>query len=133
MPREKDIAHAYSLQQEAFLLPDTSKTRVVTFTQAAERFIQCATASPSRDEGAEYYRQAGRCFTECSKYQQAGDVFLNAEEYTLSAQAYRKADMFDTAIHVVKEHPVEPGVANHIIAVTRLHYFLTSSEERAVE
>lgn len=61
--------------------------------------------------------------TESGDHERAGSFFLFAEEYTASAQAYRKADMFERAVHVVKQYEVEPDVATSIVSVAKLHYF----------
>ncbi|KAK7678070.1 hypothetical protein QCA50_019011 [Cerrena zonata] len=135
MQQERNVAYAYSLQQEASLLPPSSDVHDATFVQAAEVFTQCASSTSVTEEAQAYYRLAGRCFTEIGNYQRAGDSFLAAHEYTGSAQAYRKADNFDTAVQVVQEHEtdVDPDVAHEIIDVAKLHYFKEHDVEKAVE
>ncbi|KAK7688198.1 hypothetical protein QCA50_008568 [Cerrena zonata] len=135
MEHERNVAYAYSLQQEAFLLPEISLTRAETFRKAADLFIQCAMSETVPDETRAYYGQAGRCLTESGDHSRAGDIFLAAEKYTASAQAYRKADMFDTAVHVVHNHEdaVDSGVASSIVAVAKLHYFKAGDVEKVFD
>lgn len=123
LQQERNVAFAYSLQEEAYLLADASVIRNATFKQAAEAFLQCAESTQITDEARAYYRQGGRCLTESGDHERAGSFFLSAEEYTASAQAYRKADMFERAVHVVKQYEVEPDVATSIVSVAKLHYF----------
>lgn len=123
--QERNVAHAYSLQQEALLLPEHSDIRTSSFTLAAEAFIHCATSTLVSEEAKAYYRLAGRCFSEIGEHQRAGDMFLAACYYTGSAQAYRKANNFDDAVEVIQKHidDVDPDVTESIISVAKLHYF----------
>ena len=123
--QERNVANAYSLQQDAYLLPQGSDTRSRGFADAGEAFIDCATTATVLDEAKAYYRLAGRCYTEVGDYQRAGDLFLTAEDYTGSAMAYRKAENFDEAVSVVRRYDgkVDADTAESIIAVAKLHYF----------
>ena len=125
LQQERSVANAYSIHQDACLLPQGSDTRSRGFTEAGEAFIDCATTATVSDEAKAYYRFAGRCFVEVGDHQRAGDLFLAAQDYTGSAVAYRKAENFDKAVNVVQEYDgmVDADAAESIIAVAKLHYF----------
>ncbi|KAI0079047.1 hypothetical protein K474DRAFT_723989 [Panus rudis PR-1116 ss-1] len=128
MSREKDVAHAYYLREQARSIPASranTAPRASAFMTAANAFINSAKASRTALESRAYYRIAAECFAEAGNDRQAAEAYLSAQEYTRSAQFYRKADLFDDAVQVVETHrsDIAPADADAILEIAKLYYF----------
>lgn len=124
LPRERAVAEAYYLRDQArgtaVEARDNDSDRILAFKRAAEAFWSSAEAATK--EKTAYFRIAAECYLQCGDELQAAYAYHNAAEYTLAAQFYRRVGMFDEAVALVKDHDVEPPVAESIITVSRLEY-----------
>jgi tetratricopeptide (TPR) repeat protein len=125
--REKAVANAYYLREQARLLPiispRQSEPRSVAFVKTAEAFLDCAN-SASKDART-YFSNAADCFESGGDIRRAAKAFLDAENFTRAVQLYRKEGMFDEALQVIQGHgqTVDANVSESVINVARLYYF----------
>lgn len=135
LPREKDVAYAYYLREQARGTAKskrtTDTTRTVAYVTAANAFLRSAAVALVREEKLAYYRNAADCFVEVDEYRKAAAAYLQAEEFTLSAQYYRRGGLFDEAVEVVQNHGdrIREKDAAAIIDVAKLHYVKESRLE----
>jgi tetratricopeptide (TPR) repeat protein len=135
LPREKDVAYAYYLREQARGTTKTGRTtdisRTIAYTAAADAFLRSASVAAVREETLAYYRNAAECWAEIDEYRKAAAAYLHAEEFTLSAQHYRRCGLFDEAVAVVQEHRhgIPEADATVIIDVAKLHYVKESRLE----
>ncbi|THG96062.1 hypothetical protein EW026_g5704 [Hermanssonia centrifuga] len=135
--RERDIAHAFYLREQARGTSSTGRiantVRITAFVAAANAFSASAVAAAKRSEKIAYHRNAAECFVEAADDVRAAEAFLHAELFTRAAQHYRKAGMFDNAVEVIQSHrtSIQDDDAENIIAVAKMHYFKHQALERA--
>lgn len=133
--REKDVAYAYYLREQARAKPTTSRpsntSRNEAYLATARAFFSSAKVADSRQEKLAYYRIAAECFSEGDDYGSAAKAYLSALEYTRSAQHYRKAGMFDEAVDVIQTHrkDIPAPAAEKILDVAKIHYFTSNKLE----
>lgn len=129
MAREKDIAYAYYLREQARLKPNSRSTidnpRKTAFVAAADAFSSSASSAILRSERQAYYRIAAECYVEASELPQAAKAYIYADEPTRGAQLYRQAGLFNEAVDTIERYKDHIGdvEANNIINVAKLHYF----------
>ncbi|THH29326.1 hypothetical protein EUX98_g4867 [Antrodiella citrinella] len=129
---QKAQAIAFHLRQTAELKPHpaagrgTAKSsRSLAFLSAAEAFSACAVAgSAFPSTSRSYHRNAAECYANSGDDARAGDEFQSASEYTMAAQYYRRAGLFDKAIHILRVHrdAIPPDIADGIKEVAKMHY-----------
>ena len=123
MTFEKSVAWAYHLRQEAINTPRSGviELRKRKFMKAAEEFFKCADLWSHQKR---YYRISAECFVEAHAYKQAALTYKLAQNFTEAARNFRKANMFDEAIELVRtrKQEVDPNVATSIIGASRLYY-----------
>lgn len=132
--RERDVAYAYYLREKARNKVTASRSdtsRNDAFLEAAKAFRVSAKLGKTAKEKRTYHRIAAECFVEGCDDGGAAEDYLSASEYTKSAQHYRKAGMFDEAVHVIKNHEdkIPPAAAEKIIDVAKIHYFTKNKLE----
>ena len=122
MRREVDVANAHFLREQAYRSGSTSKK---LFLDAAEAFLNCASAATKDKEIAAYFNNAGRCFASYGNNTEAAKAFYSGKEYTLAAQYYRADGLFDDAVHVIQAHrrDMQSDVADKIYDIARIYYF----------
>jgi hypothetical protein len=54
-----------------------------------------------------YLKIAAECWSNSGDCSKAAEMFMKADEYTLAAQHYRRAEMFDQMIDVLRVHTVD--------------------------
>ena len=130
MPRERDVARAYHLREQADAVsPADTRARTAAFTLAAEGFADSAQRSTNAEEITAYYRIAAECHVAIADHETAARYYLLAKEFTDSAVCYRKAGLFDNAVGVIQDNRGEvykkaanAEIADGIIKVAKLHY-----------
>lgn len=125
MFRERDVAHAYHLRQQALAIARGSDSvRTTAYTTAAQAFEKSALASTNETEVVAYNRIAGDCYSAIGDHPKAGAAYRAAQEYAQSAQHYRKAGLFDSAVDVVSAHgdKIPEQEADSIMTVAKMHY-----------
>ena len=127
MPREKAIAHAYHLREQARGIPIRNRPgdeRRSAYTKVTEAFLASAQEAIISRERSEYYRIAAEAFLVLEDHAQAAKAFENASKFTEAAQHYRQAGMFDETVSVIKCHgdAVDPAVAGKLTDVARYYY-----------
>ncbi|KAG8995801.1 hypothetical protein FRB94_008764 [Tulasnella sp. JGI-2019a] len=125
MPLEKAIAEAYlSRQQARRLLSHDSKgsAAFVSTGSAFEGAAALSTKMPAQMK--KLFLAAAECYIQAGRRARAAKAYYNAEEYTEAAIEYRKARLYDQAIHVVHNHraSINPTTAEDIISVVKLAY-----------
>ena len=122
MRREVDVAKAHFLREQAYRSGSTSKK---PFLDAAEAFLNCASAASKDKEKMAYFNNAGKCFVSYGDNTRAARAFYGAKEYTLAAQHYRADGLFDEAVHVIQAHrqDIQSDVAEKIYDIARIYYF----------
>ncbi|OBZ79120.1 TPR and ankyrin repeat-containing protein 1 [Grifola frondosa] len=137
LPREKAVARAYYLREQARATPVIPRSdgiaQSTAFTIAAEAFLK--SAEQAVKERRAYYRIAAECYVLSGDDRKAGQAYLSALEFTLSAQHFRKAGRFDEAVKVIKAHRSEMThtVADSIVDVSRLYYLSKQKVKEARE
>jgi hypothetical protein len=136
MPREKAIAHAYHLREQARGIPIRNRPgdeRRSAYTEVAEAFLASAQEAIIPRERSEYYRIAAEAFLVLEDHAQAAKAFENASKFTEAAQHYRQAGMFDETVSVIKRHgdAVDPTVADKLTDVAR-YYYLQQGDLKSV-
>ncbi|GBE78672.1 predicted protein [Sparassis crispa] len=126
LPREKAVAHAYYLREQARSTPASTRgdgmTQSKAFTTAAEAFW--GSAEEAFLEKRSYFRIAAECYSISGDDGKAAHAYFNASEFTLSAKSYRKAGLFDEAVGVIRVHreAMNQDVVESIIDVSRTIY-----------
>ena len=129
MPREKAIAYAYHLREQARGIPVRNragdKERRNAYEKVAKAFLTSAgeTGATSR-ERSEYYRLAAEAFLTLEDHAQAAQAFEKASKFTDAAQNYRHAGMFNEMVTVIENHraAMDPLVAEKLTNDARYHY-----------
>lgn len=126
--RERDVAEAYSLREQArqqSIGSDGDNTeRICAFRRAAAAFASAAEAAAKPKEATAYYRICAQCYAESGNSALAGQFYERAREYTLSAQHYRDGGSFDDAVRLTKsyEQQIEPAIVEKIVGISKLYY-----------
>ena len=122
MRREVDVANAHFLREQAYRSGSISKK---PFLDAAEAFLNCASAAIKDKERIAYFNNAGKCFASYRDNTRAARAFYAGKEYTLAAQHYRASGLFDEAVRVIQahRHDIQPDVADKIYDIARIYYF----------
>ncbi len=137
MHREKAIAHAYHLREQARGIPVRNRPgdneRRSAFAKVADAFLASAQEATISRERSEYYRIAAEAFLVLEDHAQAAKAFENASKFTEAAQHYRQAGMFDETVSVIKHHgdAVDPTVADKLTDVAR-YYYLQQGDLKSV-
>ena len=127
--RERDVALAYFLREQARKIPRTrgmiANPRRSALLEAANAFRDAARAASLRSEKLAYYRIAAECYLEADNFEQAGKAYILAEEHTRAAQVFRQGGLFDEAVEAIENYrdKVNPQEAENILSVAKLHYF----------
>jgi tetratricopeptide (TPR) repeat protein len=130
MPREKAIAYAYHLREQARGIPTRNRSgdseRRNAYDKVAKAFLASAgeTGATSR-ERSEYYRVAAEAFLILEDHAHAARAFEKASKFTEAAQNYRHAGMFDETVAVIKNYgaAMDSSVAKTLTNVARYYYF----------
>lgn len=128
MLREKAIAHAYHLREQARGIPVRSRPgdneRRNAYTKVAEAFLASAQEATIFRERSEYYRIAAEAFLVLEDHAQAAKAFEKASKFTEAAQHYRHAGLFDEIVSVIKNHgdAIDPTVRDKLTDVARYFY-----------
>jgi hypothetical protein len=135
-PREKAIAYAYHLREQARGIPVRNRPgdeRKGAYSKVAEAFLASAQEATILRERSEYYRIAAEAFLVLEDHAQAAKAFENASKFTEAAQHYRHAGMFDETVSVIQNHgdAVNPTVADKLTDVAR-YYYLQQGDLKSV-
>jgi hypothetical protein len=129
MPREKDIAYAYHLREQArgILVRNRAgdNERRNAYEKVAKAFLASAgDPGVTSRERREYYRIAAETFPILEDHAQAAWAFEKASKFTEAAQNYRYAGMFDETVSVIKNHGavMDSSVAEKLTGVARYYY-----------
>lgn len=131
--RERAIAHAYALREDASRLPSdkpessTEVARQDAFVHAAEAFLSC-----SSKHDLVYFRRSGECFEAAGRYLQAAEAYYRGKNYAESILLYHRLGKFDEAIEIIlekKDKPVPQDVVDDTKKAARLFYFLRAESE----
>jgi hypothetical protein len=128
MPREKAIAYAYHLREQARGIPARNRPgdnkRRNAYTEVAEAFLASAQEATIFRERCEYYRIAAEAFVILEDHAQAAQAFEKATKFTEAAQHYRRAGMFDKTVPVIQSHgnDMDSSVASQLTDVARYYY-----------
>jgi ATP-dependent exoDNAse (exonuclease V) beta subunit len=99
MAREKAIAYAYHLREQARGIPVRSRPgdseRRNAFTKVSDAFLASAEQATMFRERSEYYRIAAEAFLVLEDHARAAKAFEKASKFTEAAQHYRHAGLFD--------------------------------------
>ena len=128
MLREKAIAHAYHLREQARGHPVRNRPgdnkRRNAYAEVAKVFLASAQDATIPREKSEYYRIAAEAFVVLENHAQAAQAFENASKFTEAAQHYRQAGMFDQTVSVIQKHrnTMDSSVASQLMDVARYYY-----------
>ena len=128
MPREKDIAYAYHLREQARGIPIRNRPgdneRRSAYRKVTEAFLASAQQATISRERTEYYRIAAEAFLVLEDHAQAAKAFEKASKFTEAAQNYRHAGLFDEMVSVIKNHrdAMDHTVADKLMDVARYFY-----------
>ena len=129
MPREKAVAYAYHLREQARGIPVRNRAadneRRNAYDKVAKAFLDSAEeAGATSRERSEYYRIAAEAFLILEDHAQAARAFEKASKFTEAAQNYRHAGMFDETVSVIKNHGavMDSSVAEKLTDVARYYY-----------
>jgi hypothetical protein len=128
MAREKAIAYAYHLREQARGIPVRSRPgdseRRNAFTKVSDAFLASAEQATMFRERSEYYRIAAEAFLVLEDHARAAKAFEKASKFTEAAQHYRHAGLFDETVSVIKNHgdSVDSTVADKLTDVARYYY-----------
>src|SRR5258708_28213025 len=127
-PREKAVAHAYHLREQARGIPVHSRPgdeRKNAYSKVAEAFLASVQEATILRERSEYYRIAAEAFVVLEDHAQAAKAFENASKFTEAAQHYRHAGMFDGTVSVIKNHgdAVDRTVADKLLTLRDITIF----------
>jgi len=129
MPRERAIANAYHLRDQARGISIRSRPgdneRRQAYVKVAEAFLASAQEATIIRERNEYYRIAAEAFVVLDDHAQAAQTFEKASMFTEAVQHYRHAGMFDEMVLVIKNHgnSMDSSVAAKLTDVARYFYF----------
>ncbi|KAI9453660.1 hypothetical protein BJY52DRAFT_1288007 [Lactarius psammicola] len=137
MAREKAIAHAYHLREQARGIlvrnrPGDNKRRNA-YTEVAKAFLASAQEATIFRERSEYYRIAAEAFLVLEDHAQAAQAFEKASKFTEAAQNYRRAGMFDETVSVIQDHgnSMDSSVASQLTDVARYYYLQRGDLKKA--
>ncbi|KAH9017016.1 P-loop containing nucleoside triphosphate hydrolase protein [Lactarius pseudohatsudake] len=128
MLREKAIAHAYHLREQARGIPVRNRSgdnkRRDAHTEVARAFLASAREATIFRERSEYYRIAAEAFLVLEDHAQAAQAFEKASKFTEAGQNYRRAGMFDATVSVIQNHgdAMDSSVASQLTDVARYYY-----------
>jgi tetratricopeptide (TPR) repeat protein len=128
MLREKAIAYAYHLREQARGIPGRTRPgdnqRRNAYDEVAAAFLKSAQDATIFRERSEYYRIAAEAFLILEDHAQAAQAFEKASKFTEAAQNYRRAGMFDETVSVIQNHgkAMESSVASQLKDVARYYY-----------
>lgn len=128
MPRERDVAHAYYLREQARQIARSRGTvanpRRSALIEAANAFNEAAREASLRSEKLAYHRIAGECYFEAEELYKAAKAYLLAEDYTRAAQVFRQGGYFDDAVDAIENHRsrIPPQEVDSILNVAKLYY-----------
>ncbi|KAN0138675.1 hypothetical protein V8E53_003663, partial [Lactarius tabidus] len=137
MPREKAIAYAYHLREQARGIPVRKRPgdslRRNAYTEVAAAFLASAQVATILRERSEYYRIAAEAFLVLEDYTQAAKAFEKASKFTEAAQNYRRAGMFDETVSVIQNHGnvMDSSVASQLMDVARYYYLQRGDLKKA--
>jgi tetratricopeptide (TPR) repeat protein len=130
MSREKAIAYAYHLREQARGIPVRNRAghseRRNAYDKVAKAFLASAgEMGVTSRERSEYYRVAAEAFVILEDHAQAAGAFEKATKFTEAAQNYRRAGMFDETVAVIRNHcaVMDSSVAKTLTNVARYYYF----------
>ncbi|KAI0369977.1 hypothetical protein BV20DRAFT_330785 [Pilatotrama ljubarskyi] len=138
--RQKQVAHAYSLREQALSAPAGSgingrrlALQADRFAAVADAFTQSAEEAVGADDKQSYHRIAGEYYARAGNDHKAGAAFYLAGHYESAAKHYRAAGMFEEAVDVVQRHKedVSTPVSEGIISVARLQFLRTNEVGKA--
>ena len=128
MLREKAIAHAYQLREQAREIPVRNRPgdnrRRSAYIEVAEAFLGSGQEATIPRERSEYYRIAAEAFLVLEDHARAAQAFEKASKFTEAAQHYRRAGMFDETVSVIRDHgkAMDSSVASELTDVARYYY-----------
>ncbi|KAF8460963.1 hypothetical protein DFH94DRAFT_790038 [Russula ochroleuca] len=137
MAREKAIAYAYHLREQARGIPVRSRPgdseRRNAFTKVSDAFLASAEQATMFRERSEYYRIAAEAFLVLEDHARAAKAFEKASKFTEAAQHYRHAGLFDETVSVIKNHgdSVDSTVADKLTDVARYYYLQRGDLKKA--
>lgn len=134
MAREAKIAYSYHLREKARLIPATKESllsRQEAFRAAAVSFSDCAGTSTWKEarvllhNSGDCYEHAGNCGGNAEDFERAANAYTEAREYNAAVKLYRKIDMFDEAVDIIKghRHEMDSPLVESVLEVARLFYF----------
>ncbi|KAG9016354.1 hypothetical protein FRB90_003159 [Tulasnella sp. 427] len=130
------VAQAYDRRQEAMQLPEKHPDRAVNLLEVAQLFDTLA-QDPERTESPETIRllflNAAESYVVILDHVRAALAFRRAGKYTQAAYHYRVAGEFDEAIDVIKNHFIEPELAESITYAAKKARKLCSGKEEFIE
>ncbi|KAI9510704.1 hypothetical protein F5148DRAFT_976352 [Russula earlei] len=128
MPREKAIAYAYHLREQARGIPirgrPADSERGLAYIKVAEAFLTSAEEATILRERREYCRIAAEAFLVSEDHLRAAQAFEKASLFTEAAQHYRHAGIFDNMVSVIINHgeEMDPSVTGKLTDVARYFY-----------
>lgn len=124
--RERDIAKAYDLRDQARLISTESRgskrARKSAFMKAGDAFWE--SGDRATVERLSYFRVAAECYCQAEEYSRGARAYFLARDFNMAATTYRKAGLFDEAMSVIGNHAdsMELSVVRAITDVARLEY-----------
>ncbi|KAH9172883.1 hypothetical protein EDB89DRAFT_1962838 [Lactarius sanguifluus] len=137
MPREKAIAHAYHLREQARGIPVRNRpgddSRRNAYKEVAKAFSASAQEATILRERSEYYRIAAEAFLVLEDHAKAAHAFEQASKFTEAAQHYRLAEKFDETVSVIQNHgsAMDPSVVSQLTDVARYYYLQRGDLKKA--
>ncbi|KAH9022666.1 P-loop containing nucleoside triphosphate hydrolase protein [Lactarius hengduanensis] len=137
MPREKAIAHAYHLREQARGIPVRNRpgdnSRRNAYSEVAGAFMASAQEATILRERSEYYRIAAEAFLVLEDHAKAAYAFEQASKFTEAAQNYRLAEKFDETVSVIQNHgnAMDPSVVSQLTDVARYYYLQRGDLKKA--
>lgn len=137
MLREKAIAHAYHLREQARGIPVRNRPgdnkRRNAYTEVAAAFLASAQEATIFRERSEYYRIAAEAFLVLEDHRQAAQAFEKASKFTEAAQHYRHAGMFDETVTIIRNHgdAIDSSVASQLTDVAKYYYLQRGDLKKA--
>ncbi|KAH8984683.1 hypothetical protein EDB92DRAFT_2117026 [Lactarius akahatsu] len=137
MPREKAIAHAYHLREQARGIPVRNRpgddTRWNAYSKVAGAFMASAQEATILRERSEYYRIAAEAYLVLEDHAKAAYAFEQASKFTEAAQNYRLAEKFDETVSVIQNHgnAMDPSVVSQLTDVARYYYLQRGDLKKA--
>ncbi|KAH9005752.1 hypothetical protein EDB86DRAFT_2795497 [Lactarius hatsudake] len=137
MPREKAIAYAYHLREQARGIPARNRpgddSRRNAYKEVAKAFSASAQEATILRERSEYYRIAAEAFLVLEDHAKAAYAFEQASKFTEAAQNYRLAEKFDETVSVIQNHgnAMDPSVVSQLTDVARYYYLERGNLKKA--